>query len=83
MVFGWSMDGVNWENSIIDLQERTGLPVLGPTDAQDVVRIACPVGATARFVRLEAVNPGPCPDWHDAASSASWMFLDELVVHGK
>ena len=83
LVFGWSMDSVHWESTEVDLYHMTGLPVLNPTDAQDVVRVACAVGATARFVRLEAVNPGACPDWHDAASSPSWMFLDELVVHGK
>jgi hypothetical protein len=83
LVFGWSVDGVKWEESRIDLHTYSGSHVLSPTDAQDIVRIACVVGASARFVRMEAVNPGPCPDWHDAASSPSWMFLDELVVHGR
>lgn len=83
LVFGWSVDGVKWEESRIDLHTYSGSHVLSPTDAQDIVRIACAVDASARFIRMEAVNPGACPDWHDAASSPSWMFLDELVVHGQ
>jgi hypothetical protein len=23
---------------------------------------------------------GPCPDWHDAAGSSSWIFVDELII---
>jgi hypothetical protein len=25
-------------------------------------------------------NAGPCPDWHDAATEPSWLFVDEFVV---
>ena len=34
----------------------------------------------ARFVRMSAVNPGRCPDWHAAAGSESWLFLDEMAI---
>ena len=37
-------------------------------------------GAMARFVRMTAINAGTCPDWHAAAGSESWIFLDEMAV---
>ena len=35
---------------------------------------------SCRFVRMEATSIGPCPEWHPAAGSPSWLFADELVV---
>lgn len=83
LIFEWSTDRVNWYRKEVWPEQITGMGSLDSTDVQDVVRFSCRVGQAARFVRFDAFNPGPCPDWHDAASSPSWMFLDELVVHGK
>jgi len=33
-----------------------------------------------RYVRIVAHNPGPCPDWHPASGSPTWLFADEIVV---
>lgn len=35
---------------------------------------------SCRYVRVVATSIGPCPDWHPAAGSPSWMFADEFVV---
>lgn len=35
----------------------------------------------ARFVKLVAKNMGVCPDWHDAAGSDAWIFIDEFSVN--
>lgn len=35
---------------------------------------------TGRYVRFVALNPGPCPDWHPASGSPTWLFADEIVV---
>ena len=35
----------------------------------------------ARYVKLKAKSIGPCPDWHDAAGSDSWLFIDEIEIH--
>ena len=35
----------------------------------------------ARFIKMKAKSIGPCPDWHDAAGSKSWLFLDEISVN--
>lgn len=36
--------------------------------------------ASARFVKMVAVNHGPCPEWHDAPGEPSWLFCDEIIV---
>ena len=79
--FQWSIDGDRWEGDW--WVNPFGAATFEPNEAQDVQRLAVPVGESARWVRFEARNPGPCPEWHDAASSASWLFLDELVVHSQ
>jgi len=37
-------------------------------------------GVEARYVRIQATNPGPCPDWHPGAGNPSWIFADEIVI---
>lgn len=34
----------------------------------------------ARYVKIVVESIGPCPDWHDAAGSDSWLFIDEIAV---
>ncbi len=79
--FQWSVDGEHWDGEW--REQPFGSPTFDPSEAQDVNRLVIPVGETARWVRFEARNPGPCPDWHDGASSSTWLFLDELVVHSQ
>lgn len=33
-----------------------------------------------RYIRMHAKNLGVCPDWHDAAGSKAWLFIDEISV---
>ncbi len=35
----------------------------------------------ARYVRMKAKNMGVCPDWHDAAGSKAWLFIDEFSLN--
>ena len=35
---------------------------------------------TARYIRMVATNPGPCPEWHVGAGEPSWVFCDEVVI---
>jgi hypothetical protein len=37
--------------------------------------------ATARFIRITAVNYGKLPAWHNGAGGNAWIFADELSVH--
>lgn len=38
------------------------------------------INTKARFVKMVAVNHGPCPEWHDAPGEPSWLFCDEIIV---
>ena len=35
----------------------------------------------ARYVKVEAQNYGPCPDWHLGKGGASWLFFDEILIN--
>jgi hexosaminidase len=34
----------------------------------------------ARYLRVEAVNIGVCPDWHPGKGQTAWLFADEITV---
>jgi hexosaminidase len=34
----------------------------------------------ARYIKVQAVNIGKCPDWHPGAGGKTWLFVDEIVV---
>lgn len=33
-----------------------------------------------QYIEVQASNLGICPDWHDAAGSEAWLFVDEIIV---
>ncbi len=33
-----------------------------------------------QYIKIEALNAGPIPQWHHAAGNMSWMFCDEVMV---
>ena len=33
-----------------------------------------------RYLKIEAVNFGNCPDWHLGAGYPSWLFSDEIYI---
>ena len=39
-----------------------------------------PIEADIRYLRVEAKNYGSLPDWHEAAGSEAWLFVDEIIV---
>lgn len=34
-----------------------------------------------RYIRVEAVNIGVCPEWHPGKGQKAWIFADEIVVN--
>ena len=36
--------------------------------------------ATARYLKIKAVNYGTMPDWHISAGEQAWLFVDEIEV---
>ena len=80
-------ESVQWSVSA-DGQRYVDLPPQAPWGdpfVQDGRQTVVPVrvgdvDVNARYVRMRLKNAGPCPDWHDAATEPSWVFVDELVV---
>ena len=35
----------------------------------------------ARYIKVTALSPLQCPDWHIGAGQKCWIFADEIVVH--
>jgi len=33
-----------------------------------------------KYLKIEAVNIGTVPDWHEAAGSEAWIFMDEIII---
>ena len=33
-----------------------------------------------RYLRVEAVNIGQCPEWHPGKGQKAWLFIDEILV---
>jgi hypothetical protein len=33
-----------------------------------------------KYLRIEAVNIGACPDWHPGKGQKAWIFADEIKV---
>ena len=51
-------------------------------DAEDAVIQELDINRrlSARYVRMVATNPGPCPKWHVGAGEPSWIFCDEIII---
>jgi len=78
--FMWSTNGSDvWEATEV----RPPAP-LARNDEQGIARWSAAVGGRRAWaVRVTLKNPGACPAWHDAASEPTWLFADEVVVHGR
>ena len=35
----------------------------------------------AKYIKFKAENFGKCPDWHPAAGSDAWLFVDEVRIY--
>lgn len=33
-----------------------------------------------RYIKVIAKNRGVLPEWHEAAGSEAWLFVDEIIV---
>lgn len=51
-------------------------------DAEDAViqELEIRKHLNARYIRMVATNPGPCPEWHVGAGEPSWIFCDEVII---
>ena len=70
-----SNDGKNFKS--VGVVENEVAP-----DAEDAViqELEIRKRLNARYIRMVATNPGPCPDWHVGSGEPSWVFCDEIII---
>jgi hexosaminidase len=37
-------------------------------------------GGNFRYLKVKVKNVGKVPEWHEAAGSDAWIFIDEIIV---
>ena len=77
--FSYSLDGEHWLPCGIarDVQ----FPVVHSRQEESVTHtfsVNCNV--RAKYIRVDAENFGPLPDWHVSAGEQAWLFVDEIIV---
>jgi hypothetical protein len=73
--FAWSTNGRTWSSATVaNTVPRNAEGTLQQELMTDTLN------KQARYIKLIAKNPGPCPPWHYGAGEPSWMFLDELLI---
>lgn len=77
VIFYVSSDGINF-SEIAQVESP-----IKPDDGGNIIyNFEVEVNPTScQFVKMEAISIGPCPQWHPAAGSPSWLFADEFVVN--
>ncbi|MGB0837639.1 MAG: GH92 family glycosyl hydrolase [Flavobacteriaceae bacterium] len=70
-----SKDGKNFK-SLGSINHSIGLD----TDHPVLKDFKLNTQARGRYIRMTAVNRGPCPEWHQGAGGDSWIFIDEFEV---
>jgi hexosaminidase len=74
-----SGDGKKWEHlSGVILQSD---PQKDPSRKR-IIEHKIPINRQEKFryIRIIALNYGKLPEWHDAAGSDAWIFMDEIIV---
>lgn len=74
--FSVSNDGENWKSLSILTSEAS---VLKQEEFIERFQVHS-LNEECKYVKMEAVNFGPNPDWHDAPGMESWLFCDELII---
>ncbi|HEX4876942.1 MAG TPA: GH92 family glycosyl hydrolase, partial [Chitinophagaceae bacterium] len=75
VVFESSHDGKSWQ-PLTTITNTVGTDVKGPVHQQ----LGATIKATARYIKVKAVNGGTLPAWHESAGSPSHLFIDEVIV---
>ncbi len=76
VVFSVSQDGQHYSEV-----DRHTMAADEENNHQEIARFSSKLENTKiRFVKIEALNIGKCPDWHEGAGGKAWLFLDEVVI---
>ena len=72
-----SIDGENYYNRA-SFEPQTSDRVEGQFFEEFVLMFS---EVEAKHVKIKALNYGVCPDWHPAAGSKAWLFVDEVRLY--
>ncbi|MGV9013965.1 MAG: GH92 family glycosyl hydrolase [Flavobacteriales bacterium] len=73
--FAWSTNGRTWSSATV---ENTVPRDSGGSQKMDMMTEL--LNKHARYIKVIAKNPGPCPDWHPGKGDPSFIFADELLI---
>ncbi|MCE3280938.1 MAG: alpha-mannosidase [Bacteroidetes bacterium] len=75
--YSFSMDGINFTD-LVEVQNNVS------ADNYDVqvnrLSKTLPVPVKARYVKVEAINYGKLPEWHQGAGEDAFVFIDEIEI---
>jgi len=77
VVIEYSQDGIQWESfgtqspSTKPNERGKFIETLGFKSDQPI---------QARYIKFTATNILHVPDWHEAAGSKAWIFIDEIII---
>ena len=75
----YSLDGENWEP--YGLARDVQFPVVHSRQEESVTHtFGVKKTVRAKYIRIDAENYGPLPDWHVSAGEQAWLFADEIVI---
>jgi len=72
-----SANGTEWEE-----WGKTGLEINRDGAEKSILPVQYNLAGLRplRYIKVIAKNRGKLPDWHEAAGSESWIFVDEIIV---
>ena len=75
----YSLDGENWQP--YGEVKNTQFAAVHARQEESVTHtfsVNCSV--RAKYIRVDAENHGPLPDWHVSAGEQAWLFADEIII---
>lgn len=75
--YSFSLDGINFNNQVIIEND------VSPENYDIIIKkfsqiMSQPV--TAKYIKVEALNQGKLPDWHQGAGGDAFIFIDEIEL---
>ena len=76
VIVSFSNDGLSYNNkTIINVSDgkQNGTANRVEVESEDLK-------ISARYIKIEAINRGKCPNWHPGAGGKTWLFSDEIII---
>jgi predicted alpha-1,2-mannosidase len=75
--YSFSIDGINFTNDLVT--ENTVDPKNNDVMVKDFSSNVTS-NISARYVKVEAINQGKLPEWHQGAGGDAFIFIDEILI---